>query len=586
MRMPMYSYKTLLIKASLAYIVVLIVFIAFYTFFSYSGLPLGWDTPRYVWHMQYLADSPTKFIEDNGFYNILYALCGAFIVKLGVNAMVVEILLPHLLVYVFILQIIRGLILIDGNSNFPTRFLLALGWFAVFRFGADLHANLLGLILILEALFNLIKYFRNQTMHSLVASIFLFLLASFAHIETTIYFIILCILGITISNGLKSAVKTGIFLAVAVTPAFLLYFYHLYEVAYNSGGFTALSSPMPFWVWLAYIGPLGIFGFRGLYYATKSVKNPDFLYTITIIWGCVSLLVPLIQYMFPSLFFVTFGERALMLFPAPFLAQIAISKTQNSIPVVRIPKKIKTTTLVLVLSAAITIAYATYFTYRVFLPNSIYDKLIWIKENYRGEKIILLVDDYDEFAGIKADLYNNWIKAIIDKDAYTYLGDSQYLTQNMSTPYFNTISTQISNTFFNLINKKITCLQDLKILYVAELNVPAAPPNWFLTATKEVYNGIYEIDREILSQNTERLLISFYKGKLVKGNFFLIEKNWSLSASVLEFYDTNTQYGEYLLKFKLRDAGKYNMSLRYLANQRDRFSEDAPQIISLKEREV
>jgi len=88
---------------------VLLAFAYSYVLFSHNGLPIGWDTPRYVWQIAYAADDLMGFIAENGGYNVLYAVFGSFFVRIGVAPRNIEIFLPPifilLLLYICILSL-------------------------------------------------------------------------------------------------------------------------------------------------------------------------------------------------------------------------------------------------------------------------------------------------------------------------------------------------------------------------------------------------------------------------------------------------------------------------------------------------
>jgi len=508
---------------------VLLAFAYSYVLFSHNGLPIGWDTPRYVWQIAYAADDLMGFIAENGGYNVLYAVFGSFFVRIGVAPRNIEIFLPPIFTFILITEIIRNLSLLTSGKDLHVRVLTALSWFAVFRVGADLHASLLSLIFSFQALYSLSKYYKNQKIRSLATALISIFLSSLAHIETTFFFTVIIMAGSS-----------------------------------HSGGVMAVGVAIPLWVWLLYLGPLGLFSLPGLYHvASKCRKKMSFLIATTFIWGSVSIVMGLIQYVFPYFFLVIFAERALILYPGSFLAQITISKLHRRQSFQKYWKKIAMATLIVMV--IITFSYTSYFSYRVFLPSAKYQKLLWIKENYGDKDPILIVDDFDEYAGIQGDLYDNWVKALVGIKSCVYLGNPYYLNQKLSTPYFNPVSTQISNKFLNTISKRTDDMSNVTMIYVEDLNNPSLPPKYYLTVMENVHNGVYVVNNTKLSYVNDFVKVPLYRAKAIQGKFYSVQRDWTESEYALELGEPKIMESNRSckLKFAINNKGVYHMIIRY-----------------------
>ena len=155
------SFRTKNMKNCLVLLLpIALVFLTFavsYYIFSHNNLPIGWDTPRYVWQHAMATSRISDFSRFNDGYNILYSIVGSFFVRFGLSPLAVEILLPPILVISLIYVIIHNLRQMNRNSDTSIPVFLTLSWFAVYRIGADLHANLLGLLFILSAFYFLSK---------------------------------------------------------------------------------------------------------------------------------------------------------------------------------------------------------------------------------------------------------------------------------------------------------------------------------------------------------------------------------------------------------------------------------------------
>src|SRR2546428_9400788 len=74
--------------------------ILFYISYSTNGLPLGWDTPYYIWRIHSAAASGiSAFVASARYYDFLYPAIGSLISPAGIHPVCTELVIaPFLLV--------------------------------------------------------------------------------------------------------------------------------------------------------------------------------------------------------------------------------------------------------------------------------------------------------------------------------------------------------------------------------------------------------------------------------------------------------------------------------------------------------
>ncbi|RLI43189.1 hypothetical protein DRO69_09525, partial [Candidatus Bathyarchaeota archaeon] len=306
--------------------------VTIYTFtFSYVfypadllPMPVGWDTPRYIWQMEAIAKDLT-FIAKNDFNNFIYAVFGSLFVRLGVNAFVVGMLLPPALLFSLLIEVYFLLKKLRPDKNWKIYAFMALSWFGMYRVSADLHSNLLALNILLLSVYLFHVYLRGRRKQHLCAVFALLALSSFTHIESTLFFTLILVLSLCAENDFGKIQKIAVtfLFSVVSLPSLMLYYLHIKKLLEYSGGSFG-GSFMAFWQWLIYLGPVGFIGVYQLFNEIRLGIKGDFLKRFFVIWGLISIVLGLIQYLESS--FIIFSERAVILFPAPFLAIYVIGK--------------------------------------------------------------------------------------------------------------------------------------------------------------------------------------------------------------------------------------------------------------------
>src|SRR2546426_9196136 len=81
--------------------------ILFYIRYSTDGLPLGWDTPYYIWRIHSAAASGiSAFVASARYYDFLYPAIGSLISPAGLDPFCTELIMPLLLLIIGTLIIV------------------------------------------------------------------------------------------------------------------------------------------------------------------------------------------------------------------------------------------------------------------------------------------------------------------------------------------------------------------------------------------------------------------------------------------------------------------------------------------------
>src|SRR2546422_403023 len=294
-----------------------------YSTWGHGGLPIGWDTPRYVYQSAIVASKgPIFFIQYNGFYNVVYQLLSGFIVWLGLPPLAVEVYMPIFICCTlpFLLSWITAQ---HYNKNLAALVALSTpAWPAIYRIGADLHPNLLALCLLLAALSLLFSHPKNL---EIVSGIALICLASFTHIETTLFFVgIIALMGLFQRNS--GSLLTYLMPAIATIPAAILYLIHFTsQVLSYSGGSASFSPPLSTDGWFLELGPLIPLVAIGI--AICVISRQYWLEKLVATWRISSIVIGLSQYLSGQT--TIFAERAIFLFPVPLAAAIGFNKLRT-----------------------------------------------------------------------------------------------------------------------------------------------------------------------------------------------------------------------------------------------------------------
>lgn len=599
-------------------VIILVFFIITYLRNTHSGLPIGWDTPHYINQMLLASRKGIlALMQQTAYYNFGYGMISSILVIAGFSPFHIEIGLPIILCILIV--IISGILAKKFSKEEKISvftIVFATTWFAVYRLGSDLHSNLLTLVFLLaSSYFFLLRFERESGKLKWLWFCPLLILASFVHVETTIFFAFILLISALLSylrNYRTTAAKYSFrrlildstLIILFMLPSIVIFFTQFNSLLTQAEGIVVSYPPLKITQWISYIGifsPIAI-----LVFLLKILKNfrknhspfEDFVIT----WAFLSIVIALAHYIIPTM--MIFSERALILFPTPFIYGIGLEIIIKNIPksgikyshiilnssIIRLTKKMRTLEslisnfsgdigkvfLCLILITWIFISSFSLTTYyvkpalMVYIPSSGYEKLTWLSNYYQlSRPPIFVYDDYDQYAGGLANLYSNWIQVTYG-DHYSYLGDVNSLLSLRETPFKSTQSQVFSKIFLNdmitdnVFNK--TKLLQHQIIIISDFYLPRPFPIYYSIGFNEISDGIYVIDpQKVMNKNNFYLpLYCKILSETSSLGWYIIPRDWSESIYSLEFYDqepSNPIHSDFLIG--IDKPGNYSFVLKY-----------------------
>lgn len=478
---------------------ILLSFVLSYLLLGHNGLPIGWDTPYYITRSKIVASQGLQgLVSVQGPYDILYELVAGFFVWAGVSATNVEIFLPMTLACIFP-YLLGRLTLVNSNLRLASFVVLTTpAWYAVYSIGAGLHANLLGMILLLAALVlsSNVKLIRSPRA---LAGLTLVGLASFTHIETTVFLTTIVLISSLPTKRLFPT-RMAILFVVIATPAAVLFALHFLALIGLTGGAVPYLPPESAWFWLTIFGPLFPLAAIGLYTSIRHRISSLEVFVAT--WALASIGTGVFQYLVPQTFI--FAQRAAILVPVPFLAALGFKELQSRVDFssihslnLRFSGRWIQIALVVLLMVSWPVTYIQGATQdqKVFLSSSAYTRLEWIHNNLHfGSPLIFVYTDMDPVAGELADFYDNWVSAIVGTHL-AYVGQIGYLVQLQETPYSNIISREMSAKFMDQLRNSgvtnSTLLLQHQVVLVEDFYNPAPIPAYVTNLFTQISAGIF-----------------------------------------------------------------------------------------------
>jgi hypothetical protein len=559
------------IACSTAFIIVGFAFS--YILWSHDGLPIGWDTPFYIGQANTVAfQGPLALISVQGPYDFLYQMVSGFLVWTGLSGTTVETYLPIGLSAMFP-YLLGKLTLIQSDLRLATFVAMATpGWYAVYKIAADLHANLLGLVLLLTALIFLSRATLLRHPRTILGLVFVGL-ASFTHIETTMFFATIVLIS-SLSARTLFQVKVAVSIVIVTVPAMVLYAVHFLQLLGLTGGTLSFRTPGSLGFWLTVFGPLVPLSAIGLYSST--VRRKSWLEVFVTMWAAASIIIGISQYFIPETFI--FAQRAAIIFPTPFLAAFGLRRltAQTIGPKVHWLRfgfstrwVLGVVTVLLVISWPTVYGQAASENQRVFLNSSAYHRLQWISSTYQfATAPIFVYNDIDQDAGGLGDFYNNWVSAVVGTHL-SYLGQVGYLLQLQQTPFSNVVSREISERFMkDILGSAITnktALLEHPIILVEDFYNPPPVPAYVSGLFTEVSNGVF-IGNVSSLQSMRGIIQPLYSSMVsTNGPWNSTRRSWAQSGSALEVQvNSSTIDIEAAYLVAAPTSGTYTLGIRYL----------------------
>jgi hypothetical protein len=299
-----------------------------------NWIPLGYDSYYYVGYIsQVVTSGPLQFAASQHYVEFLYPIVASIPVYLGASADAVEVVMPAILACATVVA--TGILALESRDWRVATMSVAFssGWFAVYRMGADFHANLFAFPLLILATVLLIKVSRRRSASAPVIGAFLSLvvLAGAAHIETTDFFILAWAVAF-ILLGRRTALSSWrwssfMILAGALVASPFTYAY-LHGVAGGVGGQYCVFPPYWLEVFGVFAG-LAVLGLGVLAWQYRSASD-SYLTRLLLSWSALAVAIGVLGYV--SQFPISDSDRALLLFPLPLVSSFGMIWLVDHIP--------------------------------------------------------------------------------------------------------------------------------------------------------------------------------------------------------------------------------------------------------------
>jgi hypothetical protein len=284
---------------------------------------LGYDTFYYLeWIRQVVATGPFAFASSQHFIDSLYPILASVPVLLGASPELVEVLLPPFLACLTVVAVAVLALMSNDEVTSMVSVLFASGWFALYRMGADFHANLLAFPLLIFASTCLIGARRQYAGKWKLELAFLFLVAvaAAAHVEATVFFLAVWSVAFLVASRRSEndgRHRTIVIIAAGWVIALPLILEYVTNAATSQIGQYCVFPPY----WLQVLGPSIVLAILGLVVlsigAQRGLLSSDYS-RLVVSWSFISVLVGVLGYISP--FPIGVSDRALLLLPVPLLS--------------------------------------------------------------------------------------------------------------------------------------------------------------------------------------------------------------------------------------------------------------------------
>jgi hypothetical protein len=504
------------------------------------------------------------------YYNFLYPTIGSWFSIVGLDAFRVETIVP-LSLWIIGTLIIVIIVRREIHDTRASIIAFATGsmWFGFFRLSSDLHANLLGLVLMLSGTWVFLQTqteVRSRLLALKTSGLAgIILLATLAHVETAIFISSTWVLGLILSLR-RSLVSIRKFVTILATiclsllpGAIIFWFQQQWVASPLQGRLPAISTMSPA-TWLLYLGPLGLVVLVALsvvfYLKLMRVTSP--LIALTFSWLLLSLITGFAQYLDPSI--TPFSERAVILMPTPFLAALTIPHLGTLRKLTSQLKGIALISMIIIGGSTLYYADIGHQFYNSSISDSASASLQYLQSSGAIDvrKSIFIVSDPPGQPGI-GEHNSFWVGAYLG-DHYTYLGRLDFLMAGLETPFADDQSAQVSRIFFGGLPSNQ--IPNMTIVYIEDFNSPAPLPNFFLTFLQSLSKNVYEVNRTAWNPNL--VIIPAYSSVLSSnGDWYWVARNWTRSGSALELNSTRpNQVATASMDFVAPQDSTYSVVLR------------------------
>lgn len=526
-------------------------FIEAYIRYSFMNLPVGWDTPEYVYKIN-MAKNGFFFevIQRCYFTNFVYPIIFSL---LPVDSFLVEKFVP---IFISFLTPIAAYIFTVKTSKYNGALVIFLvsAWFAIYRLSSDLHANLLALTICL-CIFSLILSPFTLTKKQMSFIFWIAWIASFIHLETTVFFSVIALITlITLRDRLKDFGDRVAILIASIIPACLLYAYSKYSklqtvgiLATGSGiiyGDTFVNS------FGIYLLPFVIAGI--LFLILKKEKNNFDVFILD--WATLCFLMIFLHFFFPIR---NFAERALVIFPSPFLLvpliDFMLKKTFSNKNEIKLSKIFLISLVIaIIVSANSLVEFSLEYYPKVFISRDIYENLTYLENELRNNATNeIFIYNLDSSAIV--ELYDNWVSATVGNHLSYYGNFYDLLQMKIGDKYDNLISRR----FYNNLKNQCPNISKCQVIFLKQFYTDESILN-YINAEELDNSNIYICDLTKLMAQTNITIAIEDLDLSSLGHWYTNEK-----LGALEIYYNETQDPYLLLYADFLSEGYYNLSLTY-----------------------
>ena len=541
----------------------------FYISYSTRGLPLGWDTPYYLWRMKSASAGISAFVVNMHYYDFLYPTIGGWFSLAGLESNRFEVLMPLSL---WIVAVAITVAIVKKELQDPRATLIAVGagstWFGLFRLSSDLHANLLGLVLMLCGTWVFLQTQTEARPHRfplmLLGLVGVILLSSIAHAETAIFISATWLLALIVALwrrliGHRRFLGMFVTIFLSLLPGEIIFLLQQqWTAAPLQGRLPAIPAMLPA-TWVIYLAPTGLAVLIALpvLHFLRQLHMSSRIIALTFSWLLLSFTLGLAQYLSPTI--TPFAERAIILTPTPFLAAIMIPRLGSF----RLTSQMKGVALIsLIIMSGSTIYFLSIRDrfYNSFISDSAVASLQYLQSSRIIDlrKSIFIFSDSPDHHGY-ADHNNAWVGVYLG-DHFSYLGRMDFLMAGFETPFTNDQSTQVSRIFLG--NLPINQIRNMTIVYISDFNYPDPAPSVFQGFLLPLSNMVYEVDQKAWNPNL--VIIPAYSSVLSStGGWNWTPRAWARSGSSLELNSTHpNQVASVSVAFVAPQSALYDITLR------------------------
>jgi len=476
------------------------IFVLPYVFYGYT-VPVGWDKPWYIRNMRLIEEQGLfTFFQEvhqvNAFSVLQYAVSSIFNISFMLTATIV----PIALAFAFLLvnfQIVKKL----GKSwqlSLLAMALTIIDYNVIRMVGASLDRNLFCLLLIEIALFFVLpKLLVKTSKKELGLFVLLQVLAGLSQMETFALSSLVLAIFFIFCMKQRSLQRAKLILLCILIPLALVVLFNApflpkfleSHIALNSSVRPERQSDFahPIIYFLSLGSGLILFFIVGLHRTLQNyLKNRSAsLPLLILLWNFVVIIgsfTPLLGLRIPA-------WRFLLLITVTPLAVIGLADffAKESLT---IQKMLIIMTLVTITCTAIVVNQ--YVTYRPWISDEEYGKLVWIRDNKQNSSFVFVLY-YDKGERVTyewAELHRRWVWATISTKTNVYFGEVGCLLESKPTTYEDWYKNRTSYVFWD--DLKNFSLNESQIYLI--LDWYEAPLDY--EYLREVNNGIYSVETD------------------------------------------------------------------------------------------